>query len=395
MLRILTFSSLYPSDANPRHGIFVEQRLRQLCAAKSLEPFVVAPVPWVPFAANFGERYSHHSRTERESVRHGIPVIYPRYPHVPVIGMTLAPYLLAAAASAVLATIRRERHAFQLIDAQYFYPDGVAAAMIAGRLGVPFTITARGSDLNLIARYAGPRRLIRWAAKRAATVITVSAALKRTFESLETGQPRVEVLRNGVDNQLFRPLPRDTARATVNTPNEVTLLAVANLRPEKGLDLAIETLAIIPRVRLLIVGSGPELARLQEIARARDVADRVSFRGTVPQEELAHYYSAADVSLLCSTREGMPNVVLESIACGTPVVAADVGGTGEVVTRREVGALFTVRSPTEVARCVRDVLARRLPQADVARHAAEFSWKPTVDRQFELFSSIAAQQARR
>jgi teichuronic acid biosynthesis glycosyltransferase TuaC len=392
VLRILTFSNLYPSDANPRHGIFVEQRLRQLTAAKPVEPFVVAPVPWVPFAASFGERYAQHLSTERESVRHGIPVVYPRYPHVPVIGMTLAPYLMAAAAGGVLARIHRERHAFQLIDAQYFYPDGVAAAMIAARLGVPFTVTARGSDLNFIAQYVGPRRMIRWAARRAAAVITVSAALKRTFDSLETGQSHVAVLRNGVDTHLFRPLARDAARATVGTPNELTLLAVANLRPEKGLDLAIEALALVPQARLLIVGSGPELARLQKLARARAVAERVSFRGAVPQEDLVHYYSAADVSLLCSTREGLPNVVLESIACGTPVVSADVGGAAEVVTRREVGALFTTRSAAEVARCVCEVLARGLAQTDVARHAAEFSWGSTVDRQFELFSSIVAQR---
>lgn len=393
MLRVLTFSSLYPNEANPRHGIFVEQRLRQLTAAKPLEPFVVAPVPWLPLAGIFGERYAQHRRIEREAMRHGIPVVYPRYPHVPAVGMTLAPHLMAAATTRVLAKIRRGRHAFDVIDAHYFFPDGVAAAIVAGRLGVPFTITARGSDLNLIANYAGPRKLIRWAAQRAAAVITVSAALKRTFDALDTGQARVEVLRNGVDTQLFRPVERAAARAAVQTPNELTLLAVGNLRPEKGLALAIEGLALVPGARLLIVGSGPERARLGELARTCNVADRVSFRGVVPQEDLASYYSAADVSLLCSTREGMPNVVLESIACGTPVVAADVGGAGEVINRREAGALLATRSPAELARCVRDVLARGLGQAEVARCAAEFSWKQTVDRQFELLESIAARRS--
>jgi glycosyltransferase involved in cell wall biosynthesis len=130
-----------------------------------------------------------------------------------------------------------------------------------------------------------------------------------------------------------------------------------------------------------------------ELARAREVVDRVSFREVVPQEDLASYYSAADVSLLCSTREGMPNVVLESIACGTPVVAADVGGAGEVIKRREAGALLATRSPAELASRVREVVARGLAQAEVAGCAAEFSWRPTVDRQFALFESIAARRA--
>jgi teichuronic acid biosynthesis glycosyltransferase TuaC len=390
VLRILTYSTLYPNEANPRHGIFVEQRLRQLVAAKPLEPFVVAPVPWVPLGSMLGEPYAQLHRIKRESLRHGIPVVHPRYPHVPAVGMMLAPYLMAAATARGLAAIRRDRHAFDVIDAQYFYPDGVAAAIVAGRLGVPFTITARGSDLNLIAQYAGPRSLIGWAARRAAAVITVSAALKRAFDALDTGQTRVEVLPNGVDTQLFRPIERPAARAAIDTPNELTLLAVGNLRPEKSIDLAISALVLLPGARLLIVGDGPERARLEALARTCNVADRVSFRGVVPQEDLVCYYSAADVSLLCSVREGMPNVVLESIACGTPVVAADVGGVGEVIKRRETGALLTARSPAALARGVNEVLERSLAQADVARCAAEFSWMATVDRQYELFTSIAS-----
>jgi glycosyltransferase involved in cell wall biosynthesis len=140
----------------------------------------------------------------------------------------------------------------------------------------------------------------------------------------------------------------------------------------------------------LIVGDGPERQRLAQLARSVGVEERVSFRGVVPQESLADYYSAADVTLLCSTREGMPNVVLESVACGTPVVAADVGGVGEVLKRREAGMLFAGRSPQDVASCVREVLARSSPQAEVARCADELSWGPTVERQFELFAAVAA-----
>src|SRR5687767_10733021 len=210
-MKVLTFSSLYPNAVRPAHGIFVETRLRQLLASGQVQSTVVAPVPWFPFAHSVFGRYSAHARTPREETRNGIDVLHPRFPVLPKVGMTLAPLLLYRAVVPILERLHRER-AFDLIDAHYFYPDGVTAVMLGRRLGIPVVVTARGTDINLIAECRLPRRMIRWAARRAAAVITVSRALKEKLLALGVDPERTHVLRNGVDSDLFQPLEREPVR---------------------------------------------------------------------------------------------------------------------------------------------------------------------------------------
>src|SRR5262249_2912439 len=153
------------------------------------------------------------TRTPRREMLHGIDVRHPRFPLVPKVGMSTAPFLLAAASARALREIRDGGHDFEAIDAHYFYPAGVAGTLLRRRLGRPAGITARGGDINLIARHVIPRRLIVWAARRAAAVVTVSQALQGATERLGIDPSRISVLRNGVDARAFRPLDRDAERS--------------------------------------------------------------------------------------------------------------------------------------------------------------------------------------
>ena len=175
-MKVLTFSTLYPNAARPAHGVFVETRLRQLVASGQAEARVLAPVPWFPFRQPFYGDYARHAHAPRVERRHGIAVMHPRYPVLPKVGMTVAPLLLSRAVAPTLERIRRH-FPFGLIDAHYFYPDGVAAVMLGKRARKPVVVTARGSDVNLIAKHRLPRAMIRWAARNAAAVVTVSHAL--------------------------------------------------------------------------------------------------------------------------------------------------------------------------------------------------------------------------
>ena len=151
MIRLLTFSSLFPSSVRPAHGIFVETRLRELLASGQVEAKVVAPVPWF-FSTDeqrWGER-ARMARTPARETRNGIDVLHPRYLLLPKIGMTLAPLGMAMGAIPAVQRLIDEGFDFDVIDAHYYYPDGVAAAIIARHFGKPFTVTARGTDLNLI-----------------------------------------------------------------------------------------------------------------------------------------------------------------------------------------------------------------------------------------------------
>jgi len=388
-VKILTCTTLYPNARQPRHGVFVEQRLRQLLAAGGVEARVVAPVPWFPWRhARFG-RYAEYAAVPATETRHGIHIAHPRFASIPKVGMNLAPALLARAAVRALRAMQADGYDFDIIDAHYFYPDGVAAVMAGERLGRPVVVTARGTDINLFPRYAGARRRILWAAGRAAAVVTVCQALKDRLIELGVPAARITVLRNGVDRALFAPRDRVVERERLGLDG-LTLLSVGNLIPLKGHDIAIRALAGIEDARLLIIGDGAERRSLGELAAALGVGERVRFVGPVPQAELPRYYSAADMLVLASAREGMANVLLEAMACGTPVVATAVGGTPEVVAAPAAGALMAERSPQALAAAVRDLQARYPDRAAVRRHTEAYGWEQTSRGQLELFRRVIA-----
>jgi len=383
-MKILTFSTLFPNSEKPGHGIFVETRLRHLVASGEVEARVVAPAPWFPSKnPRFGQ-YARQARVPRSEVRHGIRVEHPPYLVVPKIGMNVAPALLFQSAKGTIARMIDEGYDFDLIDAHYFYPDGVAAAMLARYFNKPFVITARGSDITLFPKFALPRKMIHWAASRADGIITVASALRDEVIGLGIDPARVVALRNGVDLQLFRPPEQ-------REDKPFTLVTVGHLVPVKAQELSIAALPLLPGVRLVIAGEGPNRGMLENLVRELKLEDRVTFLGAVSQQELRVQYGAADAMVLSSSREGWANVLLESMACGTPVVASRVYGTPEVVAAPEAGVLMNERTPEGVADGVNRLRANYPERAAVRRYAERFSWDDTTAGQLQLFRSILKQ----
>jgi glycosyltransferase involved in cell wall biosynthesis len=316
--------------------------------------------------------------------------------------MTLAPLLLALASIGPMRRLQREGYDFDHIDAHYYYPDGVAAAWLARYFGKTLSITARGTDLSLIAQHALPRRMMQWAARRAEASIGVCSALVDVLRGWRIDPRRLHVLRNGVDLKRFvRQSDEQTLalRAGIGlAPGEgPLLLSVGHLIERKGHHLVIEALAEMlpthPQARLVIVGEGEERGRLTALALALGVADRVTLAGSLPQGELPQWYSAADLLLLASSREGWANVLLESMACGTPVVATNIWGTPEVVSRPEAGVLVDVRTGAALAEGVRTLLARPRSPAAVRTYAEGYSWEETSRAQVDLFRSMGGSSA--
>ncbi len=386
-MKILTFTTLFPNQVKPNHAIFVETRLRHLVASGQVEARVVAPVPWFPFTGKRFGQYGDFARVPASEERFGLPVLHPRYPVIPKIGMNLSPALLANAAKATVGRMLDEGFDFDLIDAHYFYPDGVAAVKLGKHFNKPVVITARGSDISLIPNFAKPRKMIQWAAANAAAVITVCDALKTELVQLGADPASITPLRNGVDLQRFHQGDRTGLRRELGLDG-FTLLSVGHLVELKGHDLAIGALAHLPGVTLMIAGSGVELARLQALARELKVEERVRFLGAVPQPELPRYYGAADALVLASSREGWANVLLESMACGTPVVASRVWGTPEVVAAPAAGVLMAERSRQGVTDAVNALRADYPAHDDTRRFAEQFSWDSTTAGQLKLFNAI-------
>jgi len=391
-MKLLTFSTLFPNEKQPGHGIFVETRLRELVASGQVSSRVVAPVPWFPSShPRFGQ-YALYAGVPARERRHGLEIHHPRYVALPKVGMNVAPMLLAQGAKREIGRILDQGYDFDAIDAHYFYPDGVAAAMLGRYFNKPVVITARGSDVNLLPRYPLPRRMIQWAARQAKGIITVSNALKEGLVQLGVAPAAITPLRNGVDLEKFHPMNRDAVRAALGL-RRFTLISVGHLVELKGHHLVIGALPRLPDTELLVAGSGPERARLEGLARTLGVADRVRFLGAVPHAELAQYFNAADLMVLASSREGWANVLLESMACGTPVVASRVGGSPEVVAAPEAGILMGQYSSEGVAEAVQRLRERQPDRGAARRYAEGFSWDFTTRGQIDLFQKIIVEHA--
>ena len=386
MLSVVTVTTLYPNPIQPAHGSFVATRLKELLTSGEVCAEVIAPVPWMPPA------FSHPSSGPLRlipSIRSDGQVIvhHPRYLVIPKIGMNLTPHTLYYALKTSLSGILASGRRVDLIDAHYFYPDGVAAVRLGRHFGIPVCVTARGTDLNLIPEYAIPRRMISDAALHADGLITVCQALKDRLTELGPAPEKIVVLRNGVDLKLFQPVDRQQARASLGC-NRRTLGSVGLLIARKGHHHVISALPSLPDTDLLIVGDGPEKAALHRLAQRIGVADRVRFLGLVEQSQLKRVYSAMDGLVLASSREGWANVLLEAMACGTPVVASSVWGTPEVVTAPQAGVLMSSLDSRGVVDGVGRLFANYPDRYQTRLYAERFSWDATTQGQLALFKDI-------
>jgi glycosyltransferase involved in cell wall biosynthesis len=387
--RVLVFSTLYPNAAQPNHGVFVENRLRATIARGGIEVTVIAPAPYFPLSHEVFGRYSTFARVPRHEVRHGVEVWHPRYLVIPKVGSGYAPEALFRRGLALARQLQAAGQQFDVIDAHYFYPDGVAAARLGQALRLPVIITGRGTDLTLIPDETGARRRILWAAHQASAMVTVCGDLKRRLIALGAPEDRTLVLRNGVDLRLFRPQDRAAARAALGLDG-FTLLCVGGLIPRKGVDLVLEALAKRPDCNLLIAGGGPLRATLEAHARRLGVAGRVRFLGEVAHADLPSVYAAADVLVLASSREGWANVLLEAMACGTPVVATNVNGAEEVIRSGAAGVLMNRRTPEGLVEAL-DLLRRNMPsRTETRRYAEAFSWTRIGEANKALLDGAAA-----
>lgn len=389
-MKVLCYSTLYPNAAQPSHGVFVENRLRRLVETGKVEAKVIAPVPWFPFkSAKFGG-YSAFARAPYREARHGIEIVHPRYLVIPKVGMNLTPGFLRSNSIVAAKALVAEGFDFDVLDAHYFYPDSIAALGIAQALKKPFMVTARGTDINLIPANETAKRRITDVGAQANALGAVCQALADEMIDLGMDAGKTHVLRNGVDLSVFHVAERNAARARWGVDGP-TLVSVGGLIERKGHYLTIEAMAQLPEFTFLLAGSGPDHAALEAQAKALGVSDRVRLLGPVPHEDLASLFSASDISILASSREGWANVLLESLACGTPVVATSVWGTPEVVAAPQAGTLIPERSADAIANGVKALWAAMPDRGETRSYAEKFAWGPTTQAQLALFEQLKNQ----
>jgi glycosyltransferase involved in cell wall biosynthesis len=399
-LRLVTVSTLFPNRAMPSHGVFVETRLRHLVADEAVASVVLAPVAWWPPRLRIGDAWfgdwARHAGAPISEERFGLDVRHPRYLAIPKIGQALTPHSLYRTLRTALARLIVEGYRPDAIDAHYLYPDGVAAAWLARAFALPLVITARGSDVTLWPEFARPRRLIRAAIKQADRVITVSDALGRGVIALGADPAKVTTLRNGVDTVLFTPIDREQARAMLGLARPY-IVSVGHLIPRKGHDRVIEAFASRAATSLaghdlVIVGDGPERERLTQLAQSLGVTVQVRLVGAMPQPQLPLYYSGADCLVLASSREGWANVLLEAMACGTPVVASPAAGNDEVVRARVAGLVAVDFTPPALAAALDDLLADPPERTTTRTYAEAHGWREISAGQQAIFEAVVSRR---
>ncbi|HYE29698.1 MAG TPA: glycosyltransferase [Allosphingosinicella sp.] len=368
MLRVLTLSTLYPDSARPAFGIFVERQTLALAARPEVAVEVVAPVGLPPWPLTLHPHYRGKARLPAHERRYGLNVHRPPFRIWPRLGEAAAGRAVAAAVLKLAPDIGAD-----VIDAEFFWPEGVAAMHLAQALGIPFSVKARGSDIHYWGRRPRIAAQMRAAAAEAAGLIAVSAALKSDMAAMGMPEARIGVHYTGVDLGRFRPLDRRAAKRTLGVEGPL-IVTPGNLVPLKGQRLAVAALAQIPEATLLIAGEGPERPALEALIAGRGLAGRARLLGAVPPAAMPELLAAADLMMLPSEREGLANVWVEALACGTPILIADVGGAREVLDRPEAGRLVA-REPAAIAAAAREMLADPPDPARVRRSAERFSWE--------------------
>ncbi len=381
-VRILTLSTLFPAANRPNFGIFVERQTSALAALPDFDVTVINPVgiaPW-PLAQKDLLALPTHEKWR------GLNVYRPRFTAIPRIGGRWNPAMIARSILPLARRLHAERP-FDLIDAEFFYPDGPAAMRIADALGIPFTMKARGADIHHWPHVRGCGEQIDAAAATAAGMLAVSGALKADMIALGMDAGKIRVHYTGLDKARFRPRERIAEKAKLGIDGAL-ILCVGALIPRKRQELLIEALPQLPAATLMLAGQGPSEGDYHALASRIGVADRVRFMGSVAHDELPALFAAADVMALVSDSEGLANAWVEALACGTPIVASKVGGAGELVQSADAGRLVE-RELNDVVAAIKDLLANPIPQDRVANQVAHFSWDENARSLAAFFREIA------
>jgi glycosyltransferase involved in cell wall biosynthesis len=378
-LKVVSVATMFPNPGDPMNGLFVEQRIRAL--GKKVDLVVFAAVPYFPLASLLIPRYRNRRKIPRtgEGPRigdgPGYPIRFIRYLSVPKFLKPLDGVFLAASVLWHLLALKRKGFQPDVLDTHLAFPEGYACVLLKRWVGAPVTTVLRGHDINELPLFPGRGRQVRRALAGADRVFAVAAALIEEAENLGASSDRTRVSPNGVDTDRFTDGDPVEARRQLNLPSDRKIvLSIGYLVERKGFQHLLRALVHMGeeerRKILLVIMGGPGgdvyfKPELERIVEEEGLEDSVFFAGVRPQTELPLWYQACDVFSLMSAREGRPNVVIEALACGRPIVATRAWGIPELVTDGENGCL--VPSPPTPAQASEALL--RALEADWDKEA--------------------------
>lgn len=374
-LRVLSLASVFPNALQANLGTFVRARLQAM--TEFAEVKAVAPVAWIEYG-NPARRGFGFGKVPSRRMDSALEVFHPRWHYLPNAGPITA-FLMVAQ---VARFFRRKD--YDVIDAHFAFPEGIAAALLSRWFKKPYCITLRGNEEEH-SEYPFRGRCIAWAIRNADRVVGVSEELRQFAIRCGAARDRVRTIPNGIDDSVYHPKTGGRELLTrYGVPAGVpVLLSAGYLIERKGHHHAIRALRLLAdrgsRAHLVIAGGPGAEGRYEPVLRnvVQELAlnDRVHFTGNVPQAELASMMSGADVMVLATRKEGWPNVVNEALACGTPVVASDTGGVKDMLCSTEYGVVVPIDDVNALAQALEYALGRRWDRNRIAQWGASRSWK--------------------
>jgi teichuronic acid biosynthesis glycosyltransferase TuaC len=407
-MKLLFISNLFPNGAEPTRGMHNAQQVAAL--SKRCEILVVSPM---------------HQPVPDESWQ-GIAVTHPRFVHVPLLSRPLNGWLFARTVEPVIRRLRPD-----IILVNWAYPDAYGVMLVAGKMKLPFATTVQGSDVNVLFQNANRKRQVLRALRASRAVFCRSEALHETLAAEGIAATTVY---NGVDRERFRPVDRTEACRKFGLDSKRRrILYVGNLLPVKGPTIlangfqnllchahlgesaspasqgmagACEEPGCYGKtgnfgdLDVIYLGTGSEMAPLQQafcmfVATSttphwRDDCPTVFLLGARPHEEIPLWMNACDVLCLPSLSEGLPNVALEAMACGLPVVASRVGGVPEVVRDGVNGFLVPPSNPGALADALRRALATKWDREAIRASVSQFDWDVNARTVLDTLSKVLA-----
>lgn len=385
-LHILTLSTLFPNASAANFGIFVERQTSELASRPETRVTVINPVGLPPWPLSRHKQYQPLRGLASQETWHGLDVCRPRFRLIPKIGGAGNPRRIADALMPLVKSLHQQTP-FDVIDAEFFYPDGPAAMRLAAALGIPFTIKARGADIHHWGSDPKCRDQILQAAEQASALLAVSGALKQDMIALGMDGSKIVVHYTGLDQDRFVPVDRVAAKRALGVEGPLFISAGA-LIPRKNQDLVIRAMAGFPDAVLMLAGKGEAEQSYRTLATELGLADRIRFLGSLSHEELARLTAAADIAILVSKSEGLANAWVEALACGTPVIISEAGGARELVTSPEAGRIVD-QTVEAIVKAAHAILADPPGQELVRSTVSRFSWKTNGDQLLAILRHAA------
>jgi teichuronic acid biosynthesis glycosyltransferase TuaC len=387
-MKILSISHMFPNQINPNYGVFVKERIKYI--SKQLNLITVAPLPYFP-ANHFFEKYSGLNRVEKKENYDSLQVYHPKYFCIPKYLKFLDGYFYFYSLNNFIDNILNTFDA-DLLDLHWVYPDAFAGLNWARRHKKKIVVTIRGNESICYFEKSLRKKMLINTLKCVDHIISVSSDLKQKIvEKYGIDENAVTVIPNGIDDCKFYAINKEKARRKNGLElDKQYVLSLCRLSEEKGLEYLLRAFSRIKRDNniLLMVGDGPLEKRLKDLSQKLNISNRVKFIGAVSHDETIWWYNAADVYCLPSLWEGCPNVIIESLACGTPVVATQVGGIPDLIPDKKFGYLVPPGNDGELADALSKALVNDWERTEIARFGASNTWQNVADSVIKVFKRV-------